>query len=221
MTDAFERGDLDEASRQGVLAGPAVIERALASPARTSRLAAITAAAAVDDRAELLPTLATQAAGADRRTAIPAAVAARKIARELATEDLPDDLGTDDVQAWRGVFEQLARNANRFVEVRVLALDTAHALAQLSDPDNPGFDLKVMLGDPDPGIRAAALRLVPAPAPSALRPLLANAVTSDADPLVALGAAQALCDDKASAQALRRAPALDQIRAIAARCLAK
>src|SRR5262245_15360053 len=92
MTDALERGDLDEASRQGVLAGPMVVEQALASPARSARLAAITASVAVEARPELLPALARQAAGPDRRTAIPAALAARTIARELGGEDLPDDV---------------------------------------------------------------------------------------------------------------------------------
>ena len=221
MTDALERGDVDEASRQGVLAGPAVVEKALASDRRATRLAAISAASAVEDHAELLPGLATAAGGADRRTAIPAALAARTIARELTAADLSDDLGADDIAAWRTRFEELARGADRFVEVRVAALDTARALAQISDPASPGFDLKAMLGDRDPAIRAAAIQLVPSPTPEALRPQLAAAITGEADPKVALAAAQALCDDKASKKALRAAPALDRIKQLAARCLAK
>ncbi len=31
MTDAYERGDVDEASRQGVLAGPAIVEEGVAT----------------------------------------------------------------------------------------------------------------------------------------------------------------------------------------------
>ena len=34
MKAAMERGDLTEAARQGALAGPAIVERALASPDR-------------------------------------------------------------------------------------------------------------------------------------------------------------------------------------------
>src|SRR3954471_2490664 len=86
MTAALDRGDIDEAARQGALAGPAVVEKALAAKlapgktttaqARTMRLAAIAAAPITEDAAELLPDLAELAAGPDRRTAIPAARAA-------------------------------------------------------------------------------------------------------------------------------------------------
>src|SRR5690348_14441508 len=105
MTAAMDRGDIDEAGRQGMLAGPVVVEKALAGPARATELAGIAAAPAVEDRAELLPALAALAAGPDRRTAIPAARAARTIARELAAHDLPDDLAPADLEPWRAAFE--------------------------------------------------------------------------------------------------------------------
>jgi hypothetical protein len=148
MTAAFERGDLDEAARQGALAGPAVVEKALTSPRRSTQLAAIVAAPGTEDRAELLPALADVAAGPDRRTAIPAARAARTIARELTSHDLPDDLAPEDVAAWRARFESIARDTDHFVEVRLLALETADALG--------GFDATAFASDPDPLIRAAA-----------------------------------------------------------------
>jgi hypothetical protein len=71
MKAAIDRGDLDDAARQGRLAGPAIVERAIASADRATRLAGIVAAPVVDDRAELLPALARAASGPDRRTAIP------------------------------------------------------------------------------------------------------------------------------------------------------
>src|SRR5690349_13673504 len=92
MTAAMSRGDIDEAARQGALAGPVVVEKALHSANRATRLAGIAAAPAVADRAELLPALADAAAGPDRRTAIPAARAALAIANELVAHELPDDL---------------------------------------------------------------------------------------------------------------------------------
>ncbi|HEX7836134.1 MAG TPA: hypothetical protein VF469_01660, partial [Kofleriaceae bacterium] len=58
MRAAIERGDLDEAARQGALAGPAVVERALASRDRRIQLAAIAASPIVQHRAELLAPLA-------------------------------------------------------------------------------------------------------------------------------------------------------------------
>lgn len=148
MTAAFERGDLDEAARQGALAGPAVVEKALASQRRSTQLAAIVAAPTTEDRAELLPALADVAAGPDRRTAIPAARAARTIARELASHDLPDDLAPEDLAVWRARFEAIAKDGDHFIEVRLAALDVADALG--------GFDRAAFVSDPDPLIRAAA-----------------------------------------------------------------
>ncbi len=221
MTAALDRGDLDEAARQGALAGPVVVERALESPARATRLAAIVAAPSIEDSAELLPALARAAAAGDRRSAIPAAQAARTIARELAHHELADDLAADDVEPWRAAFEALARGRDRFVEVRLAALDTASALAHVADPAALGFALDAMLSDRDPAVRAAAVALVPQPAPAALRAPLAAAVIDDADAHVALVAAQALCadlahDDPAPVLAALGPRGLERIRALVA-----
>lgn len=191
MRAAMERGDLDEASRQGAIAGPVVVEAALASSDRTSQLAAIVAAPRVEDRAELLEALAALAAGPDRRTAIPAARAGAEIARELVRTGLPDDLGTDDVARWRDRWAVLALRPDRWIEVRVLALDITAAL----DQGGIGIALGTALADPDPAFRRAAVAVVPVPTPPAMRTFLASALVADTDPLVALGAAQALCAD--------------------------
>ena len=159
MTAAMDRGDVDEAARQGMLAGPAVVEHALEAPARATRLAAIAAAPSVEDRAELLPSLSRLAAGPDRRTAIPAARAARAIAHELASHDLPDDLAPADLDEWRSSFELIARTPAHFIEVRLLALDTATALAHTIDPTAAGFDVAAVAADPDAAIRAEAAAL--------------------------------------------------------------
>lgn len=189
MRAAFERGDLDEAARLGSLAGPAVVERALAARDRTTQLAAIAAAPIVEDRAELLAPLARLAGGADRRTAIPAAEAARTIARELARGDRPDDLAAGDLAAWHAAWARLALSGDRWIELRIAALDTAAAL----DPGGVGVDLAAALRDPDPAFRRAAATVVRLPAPASAYAALADAVTRDADPVVALGAAQSLC----------------------------
>ena len=218
MTAAFENGDLDEAARQGVLAGPVVVEQGLRSPDRATRLAAIAAAPAVEDRAELLAPLASAAAGPDRRTAIPAARAARTIARELAQKPLPDDLAPDDVTGWRAAWAKLAADRTRWIELRVLALDTASALA----PDGAGLPLDAALADPDPALRRAAIADVPVPVPAALRAPLAKAVVSDTDDAIALAAGAALCADLAydpAAPVLEALgePGLQRLRTIGAR----
>lgn len=196
MTAAVERGDFDEAARQGALAGPNVVEQALRSKVRPTVLAGIIAAPATEDRAELLPALARVAGGGDRRTAIPAATAARAIALGLAKKDLPDDIAADDVQTWRAAFEALALTRGRVIEVRVAALETAAALEHAIDPAQLGFDLAHALADPDPLLRTAALELVPRPTTPALRALIVP-VLGDGDATVKLAAAQTLCADAA------------------------
>ena len=189
MKTAMERGDLDEATRQGVLAGPAVVEAALGSPDRATRLAGIAAAPVVDDRVELLYALAKAAAGPDPRTAIPAARAARAIALDFARTELPDDLAPADVVAWRDQWSALALARDRWIEVRTLAVEVALAL------DPTGMPLAAVLAEPDPAVRRAAVIAVPMPVPAALRPALAATVANDAEPRVALAAGQVLCAD--------------------------
>lgn len=217
---AFDRGDLDDTARRGARLGPVVVEQALRSPQRGRRLAAIVSAPAIEDRVELLAALAEVAGGSDRRSAIPAARAARTIARELARHGLADDLAADDVAGWRASYEQLARRADRWVEVRLAALDTAAALAHAVDPTAIGFDLAAALADRDPALRARAAALVPMPAPAGAHAALASAVADDADPSVALAAAQALCAELGSEPArvttALGARGLDRIRALVA-----
>ncbi|HEX3761431.1 MAG TPA: hypothetical protein VHW23_22195 [Kofleriaceae bacterium] len=189
MRAAYERGDLDEAARRGALAGPAVVERALVSPDRTTALAGIAAATIVEDRAELLGPLARVAAGADRRTARAAAEAARAIAGELARRGPPDDLAPADLAAWQATWAELALRGDRWIDVRVPALDAAAAL----DPAGTGVDLEAALRDPDAAFRRAATGAVRLPVPPAAVPALAAAVAHDADPTTALDAAQSLC----------------------------
>ena len=193
MKAAMERGDPDEAGRQGALAGPAIVEQALASPDRITQLAGIAAATATEDRAELLDALARLAAGADRRTALPAVRAARTIARELAKKERADDLAPEDVTHWRAAYAQLAADRTRWIELRILALDTASALA----PDGAGLPLDTSLADPDPALRRAALTNLAVPIPVDHRASIAKTIVADADTLVVLTAGQVLCADLA------------------------
>ncbi len=185
MKAALERHDVDEAARQGTLAGPAIVGKALAGD-RTAQLAAIAAAPQVEDRAELLPALATVAGGPDRRTAIPAARAALAIAKDFAHRELPDDIAPEDVAVWHDVWLAVAARSDRWIEVRSIALEVAAALGEVP-----------LSADPDPAVRLAAIEVQPAPIP-ALHAALAAIVTKDIDDGVALAAARVLCTDGAS-----------------------
>jgi len=192
MKAAMDRGDVDEAARQGELAGPAVVEQALGSTDRATVLAGIAAAPLVVDHLELLPALARIATSGDRRIAIPAAAAARTIARDF--RELPDDLTTDDVVAWHDAFTAIAMAPARFVDVRTRALEVAALLAHAVDATAIGFDLGAALADRDPAFRITAAELVPIPAPKEALPPLLSAVAKDPEPAVALAAAQAMCN---------------------------
>jgi hypothetical protein len=195
MRVAIDRGDVEEAARQGMIAGPSTIAKALAAPDRPARLAGIAAAPISADREGLLEPLAKLAADPDRRTAIPAAIAARQIARELAKRtDPPDDISTDDIVTWRTAWVALALDRDRWIELRVLALDIAAALQR---GPGVGIPLDHALADPDPAFRRAAIAVVPAPVPPLMRAPLAATVIKDIDAGVALAAAAALCGDLA------------------------
>jgi hypothetical protein len=208
MRAALERGDVDEAARQGALAGPVIVERALGAADRLTRLAAIAAAPLVEDRAELLDALARAAGGPDRRTAIPAAVAARAIARELAADDRPDHIAADDVATWRSTWATLALRTDRWIELRLLALDTASALDQ-GRHGGAGVELGAALRDPDPAFRRAVASVIALPAPPATHAALVDMVIRDPDPGVALAAAQTLCMSLSPSRAGR--PILDAL----------
>jgi len=214
MKVAIERGDVDEASRQGVLAGTAVVEAALASHDRTTVLAGIAAAPHVEDRVELLEPLSVIARGPDRRTAIPAARAAAQIAREVAQQEPADDIADADIVAWRDRWGDIALDRARWIEVRVLAIDVAayaersrlipagtaapglsRTALDLARGDGTGVPLAPALADPDPAIRSAAMAHLPSPLPPELRDPLAKVVVSDIDPHVALAASAVLCAD--------------------------
>ena len=196
MRAAIDQGDIDEAARQGSLAGPVVIEQALASRDRPTRLAAIAAAPIAADRIELLSPLARAATDPDRRIAIPAAHAAREIAIEFAQRDVPDDLAAADLAQLRDAWAALAMDRARWITLRVLALDTAAAVDRLVS-SGIGADLPTALADADPAFRRAAIALVPMPVPAAMRPALASTVAKDREPAIALAAAAVLCADLA------------------------
>lgn len=219
MRSALGKGDLDEATRQGVLAGAVVVQTALASTDRTTVLAGIASAPRVEGRADLLEPLASIARGPDRRTAIPAARAAVQIARDLVREDPADDIADADIVAWRDRFGDIALDRTRWIEVRVLAIDAAAYLERARtlvprdpsmgsagdargtiDPsraDGTGVPLAPLLADPDPAIRRAVLAHAPSPLPPELRDPIAKLVHADTDAHVALAATAVLCADLA------------------------
>jgi hypothetical protein len=142
LVRAAQAGHRSELARLGARAGArglrpllGVEEPAATPPAREVRLAAVLAAPAAEDAWDLLAPLAVHAAGPDRLLAASAAASAAVIAVRLhrdwsgaheAQESAPADL-VGVQQRWLDV----ARDPGRWVDVRVLALETAVALGRV------------------------------------------------------------------------------------------
>jgi hypothetical protein len=202
LADALLHGTPDDVAWVGREAGTDEVAAALADPVATR--AATIAATAVDDGWSLLDELAAAAGGWHRAAAVDATRAAAAIARELdgnaaVVGDVPDDLLAEAGSRWLAI----AASADRWPDVRVNALEIAARIARArraTADDDPGlgFDLDAMLADADPVIRRTAAELVPQPAPPQVHGALARTVAGDADPAVAVAAAQALCADLAA-----------------------
>nr|MDQ3301478.1 hypothetical protein [Myxococcota bacterium] len=97
----------------------------------------------------------------------------------------------------RDRWAELAARGDRWITLRVLALDTAAALDRAAGGGGIGVPLQPTLDDRDPAYRQAAIAVVPVPVPATMRDAIAKVVIEDTDPRVALAAAQILCADLA------------------------
>ena len=197
--DRYRAGDLAELRRHAAAQQLSALLTELASPDRTTALAAMTALPSHPDAPHALAALATIAAGWDRSTAAPAAAAALAIARTLdgdraIRDELDDEALADADAAWTA----LADRGDRWSDVRAaavtiaLTLTTTRAATADSAPD---VDLARarFYTDGDPEVRLAALEATPAPAPDAALATAVARATDDLDPAVRLVALQVVC----------------------------
>ncbi len=110
----------------------------------------------------------------------------------------------------RAAWAKLAADRTRWIELRVLALDTASALA----PDGAGVPLDAALADPDPALRRIAIEDLVSPLAAEHRTAVAKALVSDTDDAVARAAGAALCFDGVELDA----PARQRIAALRIKC---
>jgi hypothetical protein len=168
------------------------------SGSRESTRAAIAAAHGADDAHLTLMPLAALAAGPDRSLAATAAVTAERIADafdrdHMMQHDVPADAVRAAMDSWRSV----AAATDRWADVRVHALEvTVHLRAALGsdgDDSDVAYDFDALVADADPEVRRAALELLPQPISNDAIATTAALIRDDADPTVALVAAQVLC----------------------------
>ena len=206
LIDAFFRADAVDIHRAGRAAGARGLAPDLASPDRPTLFAAMRAAPAAEDAWALLFVLGARAAEADRSVAAPAAATASEIAAaldqdELLYQEVPSDYLVETFWAW----ERLARDPERFVDIRVRALEVLKALVAAAPkgalPRPFRVDWGSFFADDDPELRIAALELVPQPLPEALAAEAAALVAADPSASAALAAGQAVCGALEAARA--------------------
>ncbi len=246
LVDAYQRGDADGLARLGSTLSATGLSPFLGpNRPRLGRLAGAAAARHADDAWVLLTQLAARAGEPDRPVAALAARSAARIAgalgRERAMElEIPDDALRARLMLWRAV----GASPGRWPDVRVHAMSVAQRLRDAlpaAARDVDAYDLAARLTDPEPEVRRAALELVPAAEIAAHRVAITARLVQDADPVVAVVAAQVLCGAPTSETAASPAaaalgePGLERVRKLlgapaalppaavldAARCLAR
>lgn len=236
LVRAARAGHRSELARLGARAGarglrplllaPASADPAAPPPAREVRLAAVLAAPAAGDAWDLLVPLAEHAAGPDRLLAASAAASAAAIAVQLhrgwqddheAQESAPAALNEAE-QRWLDV----ARDPGRWVDVRVLALETAVSLGRM---------LRALAGSPgtagSPGAEAGRPAFGEAPGSPgnpaerpAERPASGEAPAADPAGFLAVFTADAEPAVRRAAYELLDTPLADAERAQAGRAVA-
>jgi hypothetical protein len=245
LARAARAGNRSELMRLGARAGarglrPILIaeDPGVAPPERPARLAAVLAAPAAEDAWDLLSALAVHAAGPDRLLAASAAASAALIATRLhrdwyAVSDQQEIAPATLAEAQQSWLELVA-DSGRWVDVRVLALETSVSLGRVlhafagdvrtetsrGPAREPAGVLAELTAHPEPALRRAAFELLAAPLTVEQRTAAARAVADDPDPDVALAAAQALCsglafgDAPAPILAVLREPARARLRTL-------
>jgi hypothetical protein len=167
---------------------------ALRSPDRKVVLAATAAVRAAEDGWVLLVPLAELASRPDRPLAAAAAASAAAIAARI-DETLLDEHEVTRVELGERIlaWSALAGARHRWPDVRVHALEISAHLARVGRDFELGYDLAGLAADPEPEVRRAAFEVLHRPLPESARALAAQAVARDAEPVVALAAAQSLC----------------------------
>jgi hypothetical protein len=192
-TDLFRDGNRTELERLGGQAGAQAIAVEIASGERPKVLAALRAAPGAADSWALLGALAHIAEEPDRSLALEAALVATELSHGLDEFMIEEqEIPRHDLLLWHQAWVRVATTENRWIDIRIYALEVAGVLhALLQAPVRPEFAWKSFFEDADDEMRAAAIQL--APRSQALLVEAARLVKDDKIDRVALSAAQRLC----------------------------
>lgn len=204
FVEQLRSGNRVELERMGERVGATGLAHELISEDRIGTLAALHAATGAEDSWALLGLLAQRAADPDRSIATLAAQVGVEIAHQLDgyTIDL-QEIPTQNLLIWHSSWLEVAKHPQRWVDIRVYALEAAERLRSLiAASKQPEVQWDEFLGDSDAEMRAAAIAF--APRGRALEPQALALLRNDASPQVVLTAAQWLCGPLGSRRVLAK-----------------
>jgi hypothetical protein len=193
LVGPLRSGNQTKLERLGEREGAAGLAFELVSKDRLRTLAALHAAHGATDSWALLGMLADKGGDPDRSIAIVAARVAVEIAHDLDGFAIElNEIPNEDLLHWHRAWLKVARQARRWVDIRIYALESAETLRRvIPRSKQPVMPWQEFFADRDPEMRAAAIAL--APRNKELEVDALALLTKDESPSVAISAAQWLC----------------------------
>ena len=189
---AFENGDDQQIAIEArSLSAKAYAE--LLSSNRRTRIAAALALSTREDAVEFLDALALAAESPDRVVSVVAARAAHQVTAQLNHTLIAErEITRSELGGALSKWHALARNPQRRIDVRVVALEISQRIANHL-ADKPGAAVVELIADDDPQMRTAAFELLPAPLPAPHQARVVAALNNETDDYATIAAASALC----------------------------
>ncbi len=193
LVAALLAGNESQLRRIGERMGASEIGKLMMSPQRLSAIAAVVSVSRIQEGYEFLPFLAQAAARPDHSIAARAAEVAEALSSAISLVELEEqELGNHELSRWQMQWIAIASDSQRWMDIRVLSLETAAHLHSLQSADKrTELDWEHFLADKNPTMRAALLSLLPQSTQFA--PEVVLLLQNDKSPTVAMRSAQWLC----------------------------
>ncbi len=193
LVSALLTGNESQLRRIGERMGAPNIGKLMMSPQRLSAIAAVVSVTHTQEGYEYLPFLAQAAARPDHSIAARAAEVAEALSSAVSLAELEEqELSNHELSRWQMQWIAIANDSQRWMDIRVLSLETAVHLHTLQAPDKRAeLDWEQFLTDKSPTMRAALLSLLPRSAH--FTPLVLVLLQNDTSTAVAMRSAQWLC----------------------------
>ncbi|MBL4633512.1 MAG: hypothetical protein JKY56_06560 [Kofleriaceae bacterium] len=193
LVAALLTGNESQLRRIGERMGAYKIGKLMMSQQRLSAIAAAVSVSHIQEGYEFLPFLGQAAARPDHSIAARAAEIAEALSSAISLGELEEqELGNHELSLWQMQWSAIASDSQRWMDIRVLSLETAAHLHTLQSADKRAeLDWEEFLADKSPTMRSAALVLLPQS--TQFTSLVVALLQSDKSTAVAMRSAQWLC----------------------------